>query len=232
MERGQLLIDMGQQCKQLAGSCAAAKHFWELHEDDGQANAGDKSAHYRGGDVFHDSSGLEQKENQKPQGGQDRNQRHQLHGGIGFCRDAKARQQTAHHDGGHCIHAYHELRRGGKQTKGQNGQQGAIQTIDCGQPRNLCVAHGNGDRYQRNDNSGQNIASGIFTSKLRHRLLPTCLFLNYWIYGGLPRTNYNSISILLYKVILRTSIGTLINERIGRREEYPGWKINRNCDMP
>lgn len=72
---------------------------------------------------------------------QDRNQRHQLHGGIGFCRDAKARQQTAHHDGGHCIHAYHELRRGGKQTKGQNGQQGAIQTIDSGQPRNLCVAH-------------------------------------------------------------------------------------------
>ena len=172
MEGGELPCNVGQQRKQLAGTSSAAEQLWHLHENNREAHAGDESPHHRGGDVLDDPSGLEQKEHKEPQRRQNRHQRHQLHGGVGFCGDAKLGQQTAHHYRRHGVHPHHKLGRGGNQAKGQNGQQGAVESVDHRQSRNLRVPHGDGNGDQCNDDPGQKIPPGMAASKLFHDVPP------------------------------------------------------------
>ena len=58
MDLWDLIQDVGEQRDHFTGTGGSAEEFRHLHQDDGETDPGDKTAHDRDGDIFDDPAGF------------------------------------------------------------------------------------------------------------------------------------------------------------------------------
>ena len=154
--------NMYKQFQDLAGTGRTSHKFGNLHKNDRKRDTTDEPAHDWCGNKIHNTVSMQKIKQKKPQTGKKRDHRNIFHGIRGFHSDPKGGECTSY-DRSRCgIHAKDKLLRGRKKRKEQNRKDRTIEPVYGRNSGNLCISHGNRNRYGGNDNAGKNIPGKIF----------------------------------------------------------------------
>ena len=154
--------NMYKQFQDLAGTGRTSHKFGNLHKNDRKRDTTDKAAHDRSGDKIHDTVSMQKIKQQKPQSCKERDHRDIFDGLRRFCGNPKSGECTSYNCGRCSIYAKDKLLRGRKECKEQNRKDRAIKSVYGRDSGDLCISHGNRNRYGGNDDAGKNIFGKIF----------------------------------------------------------------------
>ena len=110
------VVDMKQKLRQFAVTGGSAEELGDLHQDNGDPDAGDKPAHDRLGDKFQKTIGFKKKEQEQPGCHKDTDEGHDPHSFPGSGGDPQGTQQGACECGGGCVHTENKPGRAGDQS--------------------------------------------------------------------------------------------------------------------
>ena len=133
--------DMPYQLRQLTGSAAAAEQLRDLHENDRRADAADKAAHDRRGDICRQPAGFQYRKEDQPQPREQRDDRNNSHRLRRAGRDPVRREIAPDQRCRRRIDTENKLRGFRAKRKNQDREDRAVKPADSRQSGDLRIAH-------------------------------------------------------------------------------------------